>query len=63
MIGSPVIPYLLFEKLKEIKANTLIITKGSSEHSISIGIMNQDTERVYNALLDQFYRVSPITVD
>lgn len=57
MIGSPAIPFLLFEKLRDINANTLMITKGSSEHSICIGIREEDTDRVQEALADQFYRV------
>eukprot|EP01126_Amoeba_proteus_P000422 TRINITY_DN10125_c0_g2_i3.p1 TRINITY_DN10125_c0_g2~~TRINITY_DN10125_c0_g2_i3.p1 ORF type:complete len:772 (-),score=163.05 TRINITY_DN10125_c0_g2_i3:525-2840(-) len=56
MVGSPMIPHLLFSCLKDIQANTLMITKGSSEHSICIGIRDEDVENVLEALRRQFYR-------
>jgi len=53
--GLPDIPHRLFGCLKDINCNTIIVTKGSSEHSVCVGIHQAQLEDAINALNRTFF--------
>jgi len=55
LAGLPEIPHRLFGCLKDVSCNTLLVTKGSSEHSICLGIHEVDVENAVAALNKTFY--------
>lgn len=50
MIGIPGFSARLFEALASAKINVIIITQGSSEHSICVGINESETEKASEAV-------------
>lgn len=69
MVGIPGVSKLLFETLAQEKISVILITQASSEHSICIGIDNQDAQRAKVAIDSAFEneislgKINPILVE
>ncbi|MDM1554563.1 MULTISPECIES: bifunctional aspartate kinase/homoserine dehydrogenase I [Chryseobacterium] len=69
MVGIPGISAKLFQCLSQEKINIILITQGSSEHSITIAIHEKDVSLAENAINTSFAddinlkRVAPITIE
>lgn len=69
MIGIPGFSKRLFETLANEKINVILITQGSSEHSICVGIHTADENRAAKAVNNSFEieigsgKVEPITIE
>lgn len=69
MVGIPGFSKRLFEALANEKINVILITQGSSEHSISVGIDEANASRAKQAIDQTFSheietaRVEPLTVE
>jgi len=69
MIGIPGFSKRLFEALANEKVNVILITQGSSEHSICVGIHSADASRAALALNNTFEieivsgKVEPIAIE
>ncbi len=59
MIGVPGFSMRLFQSLSHEKINVILITQGSSEHSICVGIEEQDAERAKTAI-DQAFEMETV---
>lgn len=69
MVGIPGISAKLFQCLSQEKINVILITQGSSEHSITIAINEKDTFHAENAINSAFSddinleRVYPVKIE
>lgn len=69
MVGVPKFSFRLFKALSEAKVNVIIITQGSSEHSICVGIDKKDVEIAKEAVAEEFQlelslrKIDPLEVE
>ena len=64
MVGIPGISKRLFETLSNQGINIILITQASSEHSICLGVMEEDAGRAKNAIDEEFeYEISLNKID
>ena len=69
MVGIPGISKRLFETLSNQGINIILITQASSEHSICLGVMEEDAGKAKNAIDEEFeYEISlnkidPLTIE
>ncbi|MEH6407225.1 MAG: bifunctional aspartate kinase/homoserine dehydrogenase I, partial [Leeuwenhoekiella sp.] len=69
MIGIPGTSKRLFETLSAQGINIILITQASSEHSICLGVMEEDAGRAKNAVDEEFQneislnRIDPLTIE
>ncbi len=69
MIGVPGFSKRLFETLSFQKVNVVLITQASSEHSICLGIYNDDVQRAIQSINETFEveisqnKVHPVTIE
>ncbi|WP_109831461.1 bifunctional aspartate kinase/homoserine dehydrogenase I [Reichenbachiella versicolor] len=69
MIGIPKFSFRLFKALSEAKVNVIFITQASSEHSICVGIDDQDVEISQEVINEEFQyelslkKVNPLEVE
>ncbi len=54
MVGIPRFSFRLFKSLSEAKINVVFITQASSEHSISVGIREEDAKKSVDVLNEEF---------
>ena len=54
MVGIPSFSFRLFKALSEAKVNVILITQASSEHSICVGISNEDSDAASQAVSEEF---------
>ncbi|RLD29899.1 MAG: bifunctional aspartate kinase/homoserine dehydrogenase I [Bacteroidetes bacterium] len=55
MVGIPGISKRMFSVLAEKKVNIIFITQASSEHSITIGVNQDDLKKAKKAISEEFY--------
>ncbi|RXG16193.1 aspartate kinase [Leeuwenhoekiella aestuarii] len=64
MVGIPGISKRLFETLSNQGINIILITQASSEHSICLGVMEEDAGKAKNAIDEEFeYEISLNKID
>ena len=69
MVGIPGISKRLFETLSKEAINVILITQASSEHSICLGVMEEDAGRAKNAIDEEFEneivlnKIDPLTLE
>ena len=69
MIGIPNFSHRLFQALSRQKINVILITQASSEHSICVGIAEQDVKGAQKAINEEFAyeittrKVNPLQVE
>jgi len=69
MVGIPSFSFRLFKTLSEAKVNVILITQASSEHSICVGIANEDAEKASEAVSEEFEielelrKLDPVSVE
>lgn len=69
MIGIPGTSKRLFETLSNQGINIILITQASSEHSICLGVMEEDAGRAKNAVDEEFEneislnKIDPMTIE
>ncbi|WP_416442201.1 bifunctional aspartate kinase/homoserine dehydrogenase I [Leeuwenhoekiella sp. A16] len=69
MVGIPGISKRLFETLSAQGINIILITQASSEHSICLGVMEEDAGRAKTAVDEEFQneislnRIDPLTLE
>ncbi len=54
MVGVPQFSFRLFRSLSEAKINVIFITQASSEHSISVGVRDEDAKKSVDVLNEEF---------
>lgn len=54
MVGIPSFSFRLFKALSEAKVNVILITQASSEHSICVGLANDDAKIASEAVAREF---------
>jgi aspartokinase/homoserine dehydrogenase 1 len=69
MVGIPGISKRLFETLSKEAINVILITQASSEHSICLGVMEEDAGLAKNAIDEEFEneialnKIDPLTIE
>ena len=69
MVGIPSFSFRLFKTLSEAKVNVILITQASSEHSICVGIANEDADKASQAVSEEFEveldlrKLDPVSVE
>ncbi len=69
MVGIPGFSKRLFETLSVQGINIILITQASSEHSICLGVMEEDAGRAKNAVDEEFQneislnKIDPLTIE
>ena len=69
MVGIPGISKRLFETLSKESINVILITQASSEHSICLGVMEEDAGRAKSAIDEEFQneialnKIDPLTIE
>ena len=69
MVGIPGISKRLFETLSKEAINVILITQASSEHSICLGVMEEDAGRAKTAIDEEFEneialnKIDPLTIE
>lgn len=69
MVAVPNFSFRLFRALSRVEVNVILITQASSEHTITVGISINDTERARNAIEEEFVselklrKVDPIAIE
>lgn len=69
MVGIPSFSFRLFKALSETSINVILITQASSEHSICVGIANEDADSAIEAVSEEFqtelelHKLDPVVVE